>query len=55
MESLIGLTPDDEDMALFVAMYSQASPDGPEHFPAVWQKMRTMWAEPFDWTEPSGR
>jgi pimeloyl-ACP methyl ester carboxylesterase len=30
-------------------MYAQASPDGPDHFPDVWEKMRTMWAEPFDW------
>jgi pimeloyl-ACP methyl ester carboxylesterase len=50
MEELVGLTPQDDDMAMFVAMYEQASPDGPEHFPEVWQKMRTMWAEPFDWT-----
>jgi pimeloyl-ACP methyl ester carboxylesterase len=50
MEALIALTPADEDMAMFVAMYTQASPDGPEHFPEVWKKIRTMWAEPFDWT-----
>jgi len=37
-------------MAMFAAMYAEASPDGPEHFPEVWEKMRTMWAEPFDWT-----
>jgi pimeloyl-ACP methyl ester carboxylesterase len=49
MEALIGLTPDDEDMALFVAMYTRASPDGPQHFPEVWEKIRTMWSEPFDW------
>jgi pimeloyl-ACP methyl ester carboxylesterase len=50
MESLVALTPDDEAMAMFVAMYTQASPDGAEHFPEVWQKMRAMWAEPFEWT-----
>jgi pimeloyl-ACP methyl ester carboxylesterase len=50
MEGLLALTPDDEDMAMFAAMYAQASPDGPEHFPEVWEKVRTMWAEPFDWT-----
>ena len=49
MEALIALTPDDEDMAMFVAMYTQASPDGPAHFPEVWEKIRAMWAEPFDW------
>ena len=51
MEDLVALSPGDEDMEMFAAMYAQASPDGPEHFPEVWEKMRTMWAEPFDWTE----
>jgi pimeloyl-ACP methyl ester carboxylesterase len=50
MEDLVALSPDDEDMAMFAAMYAQASPDGPEHFPEVWEKVRTMWAQPFDWT-----
>jgi pimeloyl-ACP methyl ester carboxylesterase len=51
MEDLVALRPEDEDMAMFVALYDQASPDGPEHFPEVWEKVRTMWAEPFDWTD----
>jgi pimeloyl-ACP methyl ester carboxylesterase len=51
MEELVALTPDDEDMEMFVAMYAQASPDGPEHFPEAWEKFRAMWAEPFDWTD----
>jgi pimeloyl-ACP methyl ester carboxylesterase len=50
MEALVSLSPADDDMVLFAAMYAQASPDGPEHFPEVWEKMRTMWAQPFDWT-----
>ena len=50
MEDLLALSPDDEDMEMYAAMYAQASPDGPEHFPRVWEKMRVMWAEPFDWT-----
>ena len=50
MEALLSLAPGDDDMAMFAAMYAQASPDGPEHFPAVWEKVRTMWAEPFDWS-----
>jgi pimeloyl-ACP methyl ester carboxylesterase len=50
MEALVALSPGDEDMAMFTAMYARASPDGPEHFPEVWEKIRTMWAEPFDWT-----
>ncbi len=50
MEALLALSPGDEDMTMFAAMYAQASPDGPEHFGEVWEKVRTMWAEPFDWT-----
>ena len=46
----MSLSPDDEDMEMFAAMYAQASPDGPGHFPEVWEKMRTMWAQAFDWT-----
>ncbi len=49
MEALVDLSPDDEDMAMFAAMYAQASPDGPEHFTEVWEKIRTLWAQPFDW------
>jgi pimeloyl-ACP methyl ester carboxylesterase len=51
MEELIALRPDDDDMEMFAALYAQASPDGPGHFPEVWEKFRTMWAEPFDWTD----
>ncbi len=51
MEDLLDLTPEDDDMVMFAAMYAQASPDGPGHFPEVWQKMRAMWAEPFDWAD----
>jgi pimeloyl-ACP methyl ester carboxylesterase len=50
MEALLALSPEDEDMAMFAAMYAEVSPDGPDHFPVVWEKIRTMWAEPFDWT-----
>jgi pimeloyl-ACP methyl ester carboxylesterase len=50
MEELVALTPQDDDMVMFAAMYAQASPDGPDHFPEVWQKVRAMWAQPFDWT-----
>src|SRR5271156_6007688 len=46
MEALESLSPSDEDMVMFAAMYAQASPDGPEHFTEVWEKMRTMWAQP---------
>ena len=49
MEALVALTPEDDDMVMFEALYAQASPDGPEHFAEVWKKVRAMWAEPFDW------
>ena len=55
MEELVSLAPDDEDMEMFAAMYAQASPDGPEHFPEAWEKVRTLWSEPFDWTALVGR
>ncbi len=51
MESLVALSPADEDMQMFAAMYEQASPDGAEHFPEVWEKIRAMWSEPFDWSD----
>jgi pimeloyl-ACP methyl ester carboxylesterase len=51
VESLVALPADDEEMTMFAAMHAQASPDGPEHFPEVWDKVRSMWAEPFDWAE----
>lgn len=50
MEELLALGPDDDDMVMFSAMYAAASPDGPDHFPVVWEKIRAMWAEPFDWS-----
>ena len=39
----------DDEMAMFEAMYAAASPDGPAHFPDVWDKVRTMWSEEYDW------
>ena len=51
LEALVALEADDPDMAMFAALYEEASPDGPEHFPVVWAKVRAMWAEPFDWSE----
>ncbi|HEX3946122.1 MAG TPA: alpha/beta hydrolase [Acidimicrobiales bacterium] len=50
MEELLSLTETDDDMVMFAALYAQASPDGPEHFAVVWEKVRAMWAEPFDWS-----
>jgi pimeloyl-ACP methyl ester carboxylesterase len=50
MEKLTSLEHDDEDLAIFAALYSEVSPDGPEHFPVVWEKVRRMWSEPFDWS-----
>jgi pimeloyl-ACP methyl ester carboxylesterase len=51
VEGLVALPPDDGELALFAALYAEASPDGPEHFTEVWDKVRTMWAETFDWTD----
>lgn len=51
MEEFCALEPDDPDMAMFAAMYGEDSPDGPGHFAEVWEKVRTMWAEPFDWSD----
>lgn len=50
IDDLVGTLSDDEEMALFLALYADASPDGPEHFGVVWDKVRTLWAEPFDWS-----
>ena len=51
LEAFIALPADDPEMAIFADMYGEASPDGPEHFSVVWEKVRTMWAEPFDWSD----
>jgi pimeloyl-ACP methyl ester carboxylesterase len=49
-EELVALQPGDDDMIMFAALYAAASPDGPDHFPAVWEKVRAMWATPFDFS-----
>jgi pimeloyl-ACP methyl ester carboxylesterase len=54
LEALIALPADDPEMAIFAGLYGEVSPDGPAHFPAVWEKVRAMWAEPFDWSELLG-
>lgn len=51
MEALCGLAPGDDELAMFEALYAESSPDGPEHFGAVWGKVRAMWAAPFDWSD----
>ncbi len=50
IEELLALQPDDDEMLMFTALYDAASPDGPSHFPVVWEKVRAMWREPFDWS-----
>ena len=50
MEAFVALPVDDEEMAMFAALYDQASPDGPEHFAVVWAKVQVMWGEHFDWS-----
>jgi pimeloyl-ACP methyl ester carboxylesterase len=51
MDEFCGLPADDPEMAMLAAMYAEVSPDGADHFAAVWEKVRTMWAEPFDWSD----
>jgi pimeloyl-ACP methyl ester carboxylesterase len=55
MEAFCALPADDPEMAMLAALYADASPDGPGHFADVWEKVRTMWAEPFDWSDRLGR
>jgi pimeloyl-ACP methyl ester carboxylesterase len=50
MDEFVALPADDPEMAMFAAMYAEATPDGAEHFPAVWDKVRSMWAQTFDWS-----
>jgi pimeloyl-ACP methyl ester carboxylesterase len=42
------MTPDGEDMAFFRTSYEQKSPDGAEHWPVVFEKIRQMFT-----TEPT--
>ena len=55
MDELCARSPDDPEMAMLAALYADVSPDGPDHFPLVWDKVRTLWAEPFDWSDRLGR
>jgi len=55
MEELLGMSVGDDDMAMFEALYADASPDGPDHFPVVWDKVKAMWLEPFDWSDDLAR
>jgi pimeloyl-ACP methyl ester carboxylesterase len=49
MEELTSLPADDDELAMFAAMYAEVSPDGPGYFATVWEKVRTMWMEQFEW------
>jgi pimeloyl-ACP methyl ester carboxylesterase len=49
MEELTALEHDDPDLVVFASAYAEVSPDGPGHFPLVWDKIRRLWSEPFDW------
>ncbi|MGA4985554.1 alpha/beta fold hydrolase [Streptomyces cellulosae] len=42
-EMLDALTPDSAGMAFFRELYAAASPDGPDHWPAVATRMIDMW------------
>lgn len=49
-ESLTEVHDDGAELAGFRAMYDPVSPDGPDHFEVVWEKVRSLWSEPFDFT-----
>jgi pimeloyl-ACP methyl ester carboxylesterase len=55
VESLTALEADDEEIAPMAQMYGDVSPDGGGHFPVVWNKVRRLWAEPFDWSDDLAR
>jgi pimeloyl-ACP methyl ester carboxylesterase len=41
----MGLTAEGPELAIFRSMYEAASPDGPEHWPVVVEKIIRMWTE----------
>jgi pimeloyl-ACP methyl ester carboxylesterase len=41
----MGLTAESPELAIFRSMYDSASPDGPEHWPVVFDKVIRMWTE----------
>lgn len=49
MEELTANEAGDQSLAAYFADYAEVSPEGPDHFPVVWEKVRRLWAEPFDW------
>ena len=51
IDDLLLLPADDEEMAVFSDPYGAESPDGPDHFPIVWEKIRQLWRAPFDWSD----
>lgn len=50
-DALTAAPADGPEMAEFRSMYDPVSPDGPDHFEVVWEKVRSMWSEPFDFTD----
>jgi pimeloyl-ACP methyl ester carboxylesterase len=50
LEELLTAEAHDESLATLAALYCAVSPDGPEHLAVAWDKVRTLWAEPFDWS-----
>ena len=41
----MGVTADAPELAMFRGMYESVSPDGPEHWPVVIEKVTRMWTE----------
>jgi pimeloyl-ACP methyl ester carboxylesterase len=51
IESLVALPPDHPDLEPYRRHTVALPPDGPDHFAVVWEKIRTLWAQPFDWSD----
>lgn len=54
IEHLVALSADHQELASFKVDYEKVSPNGSAHFAVVWEKVRRMWAEPFDWSAQLG-
>lgn len=52
IEALCALPVDDPELAAAAQAHAQVSPDGPDHFPVLWSKIRQLWSQPFDWSSP---
>ena len=44
-EMVAEMSPDDPELAMIRETYGAVSPDGPEHWPVVFEKMMNMWVK----------